>query len=49
MDKKIDKLERQMEELLALANKSKGGFWVTLGIASFIGGIISYVLRDFIK
>jgi len=49
MDKKIDKLERQMEELLALANKSKGGFWVTLGIASFIGGIISYALRDFVK
>lgn len=49
MDKKIDKLERQMEQLLELANKSKGGFWVTLGIASFIGGIISYMLRDFVK
>ena len=47
MDKKIDKMERQLEELVALANKSKGGFWVTMGVASFIGAILSYLLRDF--
>ena len=28
MDKKIDKMERQLEELVALANRSKGGFWM---------------------
>jgi len=47
MDKKMDKMERQLEELVALANKSKGGFWVTMGIASFFGAILSYFLRDF--
>jgi hypothetical protein len=43
MDKKIDKMERQIEELLALANKGKGGFWVGMTIASMVGGAITWV------
>lgn len=44
MDRKIDKMETQVEELLELANKSKGGFWMGMAIASFAGGIISWVV-----
>lgn len=44
MDRKIDKMETQVEELLELANKSKGGFWMGMTIASFAGGIISWVV-----
>ena len=43
MDKKIDKMERQLEELVALANKSKGGFWMGMTIASMAGGFITWV------
>jgi predicted PurR-regulated permease PerM len=43
MDKKIDKMERQVEELLALANKSKGGFWMGMTIASMVGGAITWI------
>ena len=43
MDKKIDKIERQIEELLALANKSKGGLWAGMAIASAIGGVVTWV------
>jgi hypothetical protein len=43
MDKKIDKMERQIEELLALANKSKGGLWAGMAIASAIGGVVTWV------
>jgi energy-converting hydrogenase Eha subunit F len=43
MEKKIDKLESNMEELLELANKSKGGFWMGMVIASGIGGIVTYI------
>jgi hypothetical protein len=43
MDKKIDKMERQIEELLALANKGKGGFWMGMTIASMVGGAITWV------
>jgi len=47
MDKKVDKLEHNIEELLALANKGKGGLWfgmtVVSAISAFIGFIISHV------
>ncbi len=47
MDKKLDKMERQIEELLALANKSKGGFWMGMTIASMVGGAITWVAGHF--
>lgn len=43
MDKKMDKMERQIEELLELANKGKGGFWMGMTIASFAGAIVSWI------
>lgn len=43
MEKKIDKLESGMEELLELANKSKGGFWMGMVIASIIGGVVTFI------
>ena len=43
MEKKIDKLEQGMEELLELANKSKGGFWMGMVIASGVGGLITFI------
>jgi hypothetical protein len=47
MDKKLDKMERQIEELLALANKGKGGFWMGMTIASMVGGAITWVAGHF--
>jgi hypothetical protein len=44
MDKKIDKMEGQIEQLLELANKSKGGFWMGMTIASAVGGIAGWVI-----
>ncbi len=43
MDRKVDKMERQIEQLLELANKSKGGFWMGMTIASMAGGFITWV------
>lgn len=43
MDKKIDKMELQIQELLELANKSKGGFWMGMTIASGIGGFVGWI------
>ena len=45
MEKKIDKLESGMEELLELANKSKGGFWMGMVIASIVGGIVTFITQ----
>jgi hypothetical protein len=43
MDKKIDKMEGQIAELLELANKGKGGFWMGMTIASSVGAVVSWV------
>ena len=43
LDKKMDKVERQLDELLALANKGRGGFWMGMTIASMIGGVFTWV------
>ena len=47
MEKKIDKLESGMEQLLELANKGRGGFWagmvIVSALSSFIGFISHYV------
>lgn len=43
MDKKMDKMERQIEELLELANRSKGGFWMGMTIASMVGAAATWL------
>jgi len=47
MDKKIDKMEIQLEQLVALANQSKGGFWMGMTIASMLGGALAWALGHF--
>ena len=43
MDKKMEKMERNVEELLALANKGRGGFWMGMTIASSVGAAVAWV------
>ena len=43
IDKKLDKMEQQLEDLIAMANKGKGGFWVGMTIASMVGAAISWI------
>jgi hypothetical protein len=45
LEKKIDKMENALDELLALANKGRGGFWMGMMIASLVGAVISYISR----
>lgn len=42
MDSKLNKLEDQMDELIGLANKSKGGMWAGMAIVSFMGGVAGF-------
>lgn len=44
MDKKIDKMERQIEQLLELANRGKGGLWFGMAIASAASGFVGFVI-----
>jgi hypothetical protein len=44
MDKKMDKVERQLEELVALANKGRGGLWFGMTLVSGMSAVIGYFL-----
>ena len=39
----VTQLSTDVKALLELANKGKGGFWVGMTIASFMGGVITFV------
>ena len=45
---KVEKLESNIDLLLELANKSKGGFWAGMTIASFIGGLFTFVMHNWL-
>lgn len=46
---KVDKLEAGMEELLALANKGRGGFWVGMMVVSGISTFVGYITHFFVS
>jgi hypothetical protein len=43
MSTKIDKLESSIEQLVALANQSKGGFWMGMAVISAISSVIGWL------
>lgn len=44
MDKKMDKMEAQIDQLLELANKGKGGLWFGMTVASAVSGFVGFLL-----
>jgi hypothetical protein len=45
----VHSLRNDVKSLLELANKSKGGFWMGMTIASFVGGAITFFMDRFFK
>jgi DNA anti-recombination protein RmuC len=43
LQKEMHSLSYDVKSLLELANKGKGGFWMGMTIASFMGGVITFV------
>ena len=43
MDKKMTKMEGQLEQLVALANQGRGGFWAGMALVSALSSAIGYV------
>ena len=39
---KVDSMDADIKELLALANKSRGGFWMGLAITSALSGFVAW-------
>jgi hypothetical protein len=43
MDKKMDKMEGNLEKLVALANQGRGGFWVGMALVSAASSAVGYM------
>ena len=43
MEKEMTEMRSDIKELLAMANKSRGGFWMGMAIVSAISGLISFI------
>ena len=43
LQEQVSQLSTDVKSLLELANKGKGGFWIGMTIASFMGGVITFV------
>ena len=44
MDKKMDKMEGQLEKLVALANQGRGGFWAGMAFMSFVSSAVGFAI-----
>lgn len=49
LQKQVSGLTEKVDTLLELANRSKGGFWVGMTIASVIGGMFTFVAERVLK
>jgi uncharacterized protein YlxW (UPF0749 family) len=45
----VHQLANDVKALLELANKSKGGFWMGMTIASMAGGVITFVAGKLLR
>ena len=43
MDKKMDKMENQLAQLVALANQGRGGFWAGMALVSALSSVVGYI------
>jgi hypothetical protein len=44
MSNKMDKLEANVEKLVAMANQGRGGFWAGMAFVSFISSGVGFAL-----
>jgi hypothetical protein len=44
MSNKMDKMEANVEKLVALANQGRGGFWAGMAFVSFISSGVGFAL-----
>lgn len=49
LEGKVDKIQKDVEELLALANRSKGALWVLMGIAAMVGAAMHWTIDKVLK
>lgn len=48
LKEKVEGMDKDIKQLLALANQSKGGFWAGMAIASGIGGFLTWLAQHWV-
>jgi len=49
LDKKVDSMDKDLKELLALANKGRGGMWFGMVFVSAVSALSGYITHLFTK
>jgi len=49
LQNEVQSLGKDVKELLELANKGKGGFWMGMTIASAVGGVFTFIGERLLK
>jgi hypothetical protein len=49
LDKKVDLMDKDLKELLALANKGRGGMWFGMVFVSAVSAASGYITHIFTK
>jgi len=44
LEAQVDAMQKDIKQLLELANKSKGGLWMGMALASTVGAAVSWVV-----
>jgi len=47
LSNKVDNMDKDIKELLELANKSRGGFWMGMVIASGVSAFVGWFIHLF--
>jgi hypothetical protein len=47
VNKKMDKMEAQLDKLVGMADQSRGGFWAGMMIVSALSSLIGWVIHWF--
>ena len=47
MEREVAEMRRDIKELLAMANKGRGGFWVGMMVVSGISSLIGFIAHYF--
>lgn len=49
MEKKMDTMETDLKKLVLMAERSKGSLWALMGVASVVGGAVTWISDIFMK
>jgi hypothetical protein len=49
MERKIDNMDNDVKKLVAMAERSKGSLWALMGVASVVGGALTFITDFFFK